>query len=127
MFDTFKSIASSLLGNANADPSQVADHLAANTDSLDRSSLMGLGQQLLQTFGSHEAYSGDEQQAAAEAGTTPDAVASGSPEGVSSLLNYAKGHPQILSAAVAAFEQRNPGVLMQAIQGGNSSNEQEQN
>jgi hypothetical protein len=130
-FDNLAKAASQLLGDANPqdvaqaasdhtaslDPSELAGHLQQSLGTMDQSSLTGLGQQLLQTFTNHGAYSGDGAQAAEAAGTSADAVASGSPEGISALIDYAKSNPQILQTAVSAFMQRNPQALEQLAPG----------
>jgi hypothetical protein len=99
------------------DPSELAGHLQQSLGTMDKSSLMALGQQMLQTFTSHSAYQGDGAQAAQEAGTSQEAVASGSPDAVSSIVAYAKNNPQVLQAAATAFMQRNPQALQQLAPG----------
>jgi hypothetical protein len=102
---------------AQMDPQELAGHLKDSVGSMDPSTLTALGQHLLETFTSHQAYSGDGAQAAAEAGTSAEAVASGSPAAISSLVEYAKGHPEVLQTAASAFMQRNPGALTQLAPG----------
>jgi hypothetical protein len=130
-FDSLKSMAGGLLGNAtpedasqavsahvgSMEPSELAGHLTQSVSNLDPSSLQGLGQQLLATFTNHPAYSGDGAQAAQEAGTTEEAVASGSPSAISSIIAYAKSNPQVLQAATSAFMERNPAALEQMAPG----------
>jgi hypothetical protein len=130
-FDSLKSMAGGLLGNAtpqdaaqavsehvgSMDPSELAGHLSQSIPNLDTSSLQGLGQQMLSTFTNHPAYQGDAAQAAAAAGTTTEAVASGSPSAISSLIDYAKNNPQVLQAATSAFMERNPAALQQLAPG----------
>lgn len=99
------------------DPNELAGHLTQSVGSMDQTSLMALGQQLLHTFTNHDAYSGDGAQAAREAGTTQEAVAGGSPDAVASLIAYAKSNPQVLQAAANAFMQKNPGALTQLAPG----------
>jgi hypothetical protein len=44
-------------------------------------------------------------------------VASGSPQGVAALIDYAKSNPQVLQQAASAFMQRNPAALQQLAPG----------
>jgi hypothetical protein len=99
------------------DPQQLAGHLQDSLGSMDAEKVTALGQQLLQTFTSHQAYQGDGAQAAQAAGTTAEAVTSGAPAAVSSLIAYAQAHPEILQAATTAFMQRNPSALQQLAPG----------
>ncbi|HMD03527.1 MAG TPA: hypothetical protein VKG44_11240 [Candidatus Baltobacteraceae bacterium] len=94
---------------------QLVQHVCSGN--MDQSTLTGLGQQLLTTFTSHSAYQGDGAQAAAEAGTTQEAVAQGSPNAIASLVQYAQSNPQVLSAAMTAFSERNPQALAQFAPG----------
>ncbi len=102
---------------AEADPNQLGDHLSQSTQTMDGSSLMALGQQLLQHFTNNGGYSGDGDSAAAAAGTTPDAVASGDPNAVSALIDYAKQNPDVLKNAASSFMQGNPGAIAQMAPG----------
>ncbi len=101
---------------AGMDPNELAGHLQQSLGSMDTSSLASLGQSLLSAFTSHPpAPNGD--QAAADAGTTEEAVAGGSPNAISSLIDYGKSHPEVLQAASAAFMQHNPQALEQMAPG----------
>jgi hypothetical protein len=98
---------------ASLDPSDLADHLQQSVGTMDQSSLMALGQHLLQEFGNHPSFDGDGAAAASAAGTSQDEVASGSPSAVSSLIDYARSNPAVLQQAAQAFVQRNPEALKQ--------------
>jgi hypothetical protein len=93
------------------DPNELVDQLKASVGSMNPSSLSSLGQQLLQTFTNHQSYNGDGAQAAQEAGTSEQEVASGRPGAVSAIIDYARSNPQILQAATTAFTERNPQAL----------------
>lgn len=126
-FDNLTRMASSLLGNvspeqatqaasdhvADTDPNELAGHLQSSLGTMDASQVGALGQRLLETFTAHPSYQGDGAQAAAEAGTSEAEVASGSPNAVASLIDYARQHPEVLQAASTAFVQRNPEALQQ--------------
>ncbi|MGH7728576.1 MAG: hypothetical protein ACREM2_07295 [Vulcanimicrobiaceae bacterium] len=120
--DNLKNLAGGLMGGsdpaaaagqqvASMDPAQLAGHLQQSLGSMDSSSLGALGQQLLQTFTNHTAFNGDGAAAATAAGTSSAAVASGDSGAIGQLISYAKGNPQILQAASAAFVQHNPQAL----------------
>jgi hypothetical protein len=130
MFDNLLKIASEALGSnqqqtaqaasdhvAGMDPNDLASHLQQSLGSMDGSSLAGLGQQLLKAFDSHPASPASGGDAAAAAGTDSQAVASGSPDAISSLIAYAQSNPQILQAASSAFMQHNPQALTQLAPG----------
>jgi hypothetical protein len=108
-FDTLKNAASEFIETVNTQQPDArsthekADDVIQNVDTLDESTLLNLGQHLLQTFTRHDSYAGDGEQAAQEAGTSADAVASGSPDAIASLLTFAKNHPQILQSVMGAF------------------------
>jgi hypothetical protein len=108
LFDTLKSAAGELLGSANAheiraDTCELADNILKRIDPQDETALMSLGQQLLETFTGHESYPSDGGQAAKDAGTTAEAVSSGSPNAIAMILEFAKNHPQILQNISASF------------------------
>ncbi|HEY0798571.1 MAG TPA: hypothetical protein VGD50_05445 [Candidatus Baltobacteraceae bacterium] len=113
-FDSVESVAGELLQGAQAQTAAAPDTATAgsgqaatpNVATMDQGSLVALGTQLLATFTSHGAYNSDGAQAAQEAGTSADAVASGSPDAISTLMTYAKAHPQILQSALSAFGAR---------------------
>ncbi len=127
LFDNLSKMAGELLGNVSPqeatqaasdhlsemDPNQLAGHLQSSLGSMDTSQVAALGQRLLETFTAHPSYQGDGAQAAAEAGTSEAEVASGSPNAVASLVDYARNHPEVLQAATSAFVQRNPEALQQ--------------
>jgi hypothetical protein len=97
------------------DPSELAGHLQQSVGTMDQSSLMALGQHLLQQcLGSG---TGDAAQVTQSAGTTPAEVSSGSPNAISSLIEYCKSNPGVLQAATTAFAQRNPQALEQMAPG----------
>lgn len=105
-FDTLKNAAGELLGTMNetaANPSEHADNVVKRIDGLDENALLSLGQQLLETFTRHESYPSDGEQAAADAGTSAEAVASGSPNAIAKLITFAKDHPQILQSISGSF------------------------
>jgi hypothetical protein len=108
LFDTLKNVAGEVLGNmtqhpARTNPDAVADHLAQHAQSLDEITLRSLGRAVLQTFTAHSAYPDDGAQAAQEAGTTAEAVASGEPNAVSALLAFAKNHPEVLESIAHSY------------------------
>ena len=96
---------------ANADPSQLADHLTESVGTMNQSSLSNLGQQLLQTYTNHQAYDGDANTATQEAGVSQAAVAAGDPGAVATMIQFAKNNPQVLQAAASAFMQHNPAAI----------------
>ncbi len=102
---------------AESDPNELGDHLAQSTNTMDQSSLMGLGQQLLHHFTNNGGYDGSGADAAEAAGTSEQAVASGDSGAVGSLVGYAKQHPDVLQGAASAFMQRNPGAISQLAPG----------
>jgi hypothetical protein len=128
--DNLTQMAGQLFGGANAqqastaagehvagmDPNELAGHIQQSLGSLDTGNLAALGQQLLASFTAHPPAP-DGPEAAVEAGTTAEAVASGSPNAISSLVDYAKSHPEVLSAASTAFMQHNPQALEQLAPG----------
>jgi hypothetical protein len=108
LFDMLKNAAGDLLGTViahetNANPSELADNIVKRIDSLDETSLINLGQQLLESFTRSDSYPSDGGQAADEAGTTAEAVASGSPNAIARLITFAKNHPQILQSISGSF------------------------
>jgi hypothetical protein len=110
LFDTLKNVAGEFLGATNTanatNPTAFADHIAQNADSLDESTLLHLGQQLLTTFTTHSAYAGDGAQAAEDAGTTAEAVASGEPNAIAAFMTFAKDHPEVLQSLAHAFTKQ---------------------
>ncbi len=126
-FDNLSRMAGDLLGSVSPqqaaqaasdhvsemDPNELAGHLQSSLGNMDSSQVAALGQRLLETFTAHPSYQGDGAQAAAEAGTSEAEVASGSPNAVASLIDYARSHPEVLQAASSAFVQRNPEALQQ--------------
>jgi hypothetical protein len=127
--DGIGKMASGLLGNfqpadvaqaasdhvSQMDPNELAGHLQQSVGTMDQSSLMTLGQHLLQQC--MGGGSGDAAQVTQNAGTTPDAVSSGSPNAISSLIEYCKSNPAVLQAATTALAQRNPEALQQMAPG----------
>jgi len=108
-FDTLKNTAGELLGTMNAhetaaNPSERADNIVQRIDGLDKNALLTIGQQLLEAFTRHESYPSDGGQAAADAGTSAEAVASGSPNAIAQLITFAKDHPQILQSISGSFD-----------------------
>ena len=109
-FDALKNVAGEVLGAmhaqqpaASTDPDATADNLAQRVHSLDETTLINLGEQVLHTFSNHPAYPSDGAQAAEDAGTTAEAVASGEPNAVSALLTFAKNHPEVLESIARSF------------------------
>jgi hypothetical protein len=94
---------------------QLGNVLQTGANQLPEDSRAQLGQQLLQAFTNHVPYTGDGAQAAQAAGTTADAVASGAPSALSSIIDYAKAHPEVLQTAATAFATKNPQVLTQLL------------
>ncbi len=125
MFDALGKMASEYLSNAtpqqaadaasdhvqSADPNETADHLTQSVPNMDASSLMSLGQHLLQTYTQHSDVAGDANTATQAAGVSQDAVAAGDPSAISTMLQFAKNNPQILQTAASAFMQHNPGAI----------------
>jgi hypothetical protein len=99
------------------DPSELAGHLTQSVGSMDASSLVGLGQTLLQTFTNHASFPGDGAAAAQAAGTDAQAVASGAPNAISALINFAKSNPQVLQSAAASFLKNDPNAIGQLAPG----------
>jgi hypothetical protein len=99
------------------DPDELAGHLSQSVGSMDASSLVGLGQTLLQTFSNHPASELDGAAAAQAAGTDAQAVASGTPDAISALIAYAKNNPQVLQSAAGSFLQNNPSAIGQLTPG----------
>lgn len=97
------------------DPSELAGHLQQSVGTMDQSSLMALGQHLLQQCVG--AQGGAASDVAQSAGTTTDAVQSGAPGAISSLIEYCKSNPAVLQAATTALVQRNPEALQQMAPG----------
>jgi hypothetical protein len=98
------------------DPSELAGHLTQSVGSFDASSLTGLGQTLLQSF-TNNAGAQSGADAAQAAGTDAQAVASGAPNAVAALINYAKNNPQVLQGAASSFLQNNPSAIGQLAPG----------
>jgi hypothetical protein len=109
-----KTVSSLFGGGASGD---VAQNLEGHLSSMDPATLGTFGQQLLNTFTSHTGYQGDGAAAAAAAGTSAEAVASGAPGAISSLISYAQQNPQVLQACMTAFQERNPQALAQFAPG----------
>jgi hypothetical protein len=108
LFDTLKNAAGGLLGTVSAqetpaNPNDIADNIVQRIDTLDGTALLNLGQQLLESFTRHDSYPSDGGQAAEDAGTTAEAVASGSPNAIAVLLTFAKNHPQVLQSITGTF------------------------
>ncbi|GAC1543022.1 MAG: hypothetical protein NVS3B16_08750 [Vulcanimicrobiaceae bacterium] len=99
------------------DAGQLGDHLTQSLGTMDRSSLSGLGQQLLQTFTNHAGYAGDANTATQEAGVSQAAVASGDPGAIGMLINMAKNNPGVLQSAAGSFLGNNPGAVGQLAPG----------
>jgi hypothetical protein len=95
---------------SSMDDGQLAGHLQQSVGTMDQSSLVSLGQHLLQTI---ENRGGDAAQAAQQAGTSQEEAASGSPGAISALFDYAKNNQGMLQEAGQAFVQRNPGAIAQ--------------
>jgi hypothetical protein len=104
-------------GAGGADAGAAAQNLTGHLNSMDPATLGTFGQQLLNTFTSHTGYPGDGAQAAAAAGTTPEAVASGAPGAIGSLISYAQQNPQVMQACMTAFQEKNPAALAQFAPG----------
>ncbi len=96
---------------------QLAGHVNTMADNADPDTRAQLGQHLLDAFTNHASFNGTGADAAQAAGTSAEAVASGSPDAISSIVNYAKSNPQILQAAATAFMTRNPSALASLIPG----------
>jgi len=96
---------------ASLDPATLAGHLKASLPTMD------LGQSLLNAFNTHTMSPADAEAASNAAGTTADAVAAGNPNAVSSLIDYAKQHPELLSTASQAFTSGNYAALQQMAPG----------
>lgn len=109
---------SKLLGGANPldmikqlSGDQLHQAMSGSVDKLDDNSRASLGQHVLDAFTNHQGFSGTGADAAQQAGTTEEAVQSGSPGALQSILDYAKGHPEIMQTASTAFMTKNPGIL----------------
>ena len=101
--DMIKQLSGDQLGN-------LLQNGSAQVDDTTRSSL---GQHLLDAFTNHVPFTGTGAEAAAQAGTSAEAVQSGNPGAVGSLIDFAKGHPEVIQAATSAFLERNPALLTQ--------------
>ncbi len=129
--DDFEKLAGNFLGGSspqqaadaasdhvqNMDSGDLAGHLTQSLGNMDQGTLSGLGRQLLQAFNNHSAASGDASAAAQQAGTSEDAVASGDPSAVGSLLQLAQSHQGLLQSAASSFLQKNPGAIGQLAPG----------
>ena len=115
--DNIAKTVSGLFGGGADGDAAAAQNLAGHLSSMDPSTLGTFGQQLLGTFTSHPGYPGDGAQAAAAAGTTPEAVSAGAPAAIGSLIAYAQQNPQVMQAAMTAFQERNPAALAQFAPG----------
>jgi len=93
------------------DGGELGDHLTQSLGNMDKSTLMGLGQQLLSTYTNHPSYTGDANSATQEAGVSQAAVASGDPGAIGMLINLAKNNPGILQSAAGSFLGKNPGAV----------------
>ena len=109
-----KTVSNLFGGGASGDAAQ---NLTQHLGGVDQSTLASFGQQMLSTFTSHDAYPGDGAAAAAAAGTSAEAVASGAPNAISSLITYAQSNPQVMQACMTAFQERNPAALAQFAPG----------
>ena len=123
MFDALGKMASEYLSNAtpqqaadaasdhvqSADPNETADHLTQSVPNMDSSSLMSLGQHLLQTYTQHSDVAGDANAATQAAGVSQDAVAAGDPGAISTMLQFAKNNPQILADGRERVHAAQPG------------------
>ncbi len=96
---------------AGMDAGQLGDHLTQSLGTMDKSSLMGLGQQLLSTFTNHAGYTGDANTATQEAGVSQADVAAGDPGALGMLIAYAKNNPAVLQNAASHFLGNNPNAL----------------
>ena len=96
---------------ANMDSGALGDHLTQSLGTMDKGSLMGLGQQLLSSFTNHPAYSGDANSATQDAGVSQADVASGDPGAIGTLIDYAKNNPGILQNAASHFLGNNPNAI----------------
>lgn len=96
---------------AEMDTNQLGDHLTQSLGNMDRSSLMGLGQQLLQTFTNHAGYDGDANSATQDAGVSQASVAAGDPGAIGTLIAMAKNNPGVLQSAASSFLGNNPSAL----------------
>jgi hypothetical protein len=94
---------------AGMDSGELADHLQQSVGSLGPSSLQALGQHLLSSF--TNSTGGDADAAAQAAGTTSDAIASGSPSAISALIDQVKNNPGALQSAASNFLGSNPGAI----------------
>jgi hypothetical protein len=101
--DQFSKIAGNFLGDPDASPADVVAKVQQQIGDMGDGDRQNLGATLLQTFTEHDAYQGDGDQAASEAGTTSDEVAQGSPSAVSALVGYAQQHPEVLQTVVTRF------------------------
>jgi hypothetical protein len=102
---------------ASLDPATLAGHLKASLPTMDQGNIAALGQSLLNAFNTHTMSPADAEAASNAAGTTADAVAAGNPNAVSSLIDYAKQHPELLSTASQAFTSGNYAALQQMAPG----------
>lgn len=106
---------------------QLGNVLQSGAGQVDDATRASLGQHLLDAFTNHVPYTGTGAEAATAAGTTAEAVQSGEPGALGSIIDYAKGHPEVIQAATSAFLTKNPGVLAQigpAVLGGLFGNRQ---
>jgi hypothetical protein len=92
---------------------QIGNVLQAGAGQADDATRASLGQQLLDAFTNHVPFTGTGADAAVHAGTTEEAVQSGTPDAITAIVNYAKGHPEVIQAATTAFVTKNPEVLKQ--------------
>ncbi len=98
----------------NMDEGQLGDHLTRSLGTMDRSSISGLGQQLLQSYTNR---GGDANTATQDAGVSQDAVSAGDPGAVGMLINMAKNNPGVLQSAASSFLGKNPNALTQLAPG----------
>ncbi len=92
---------------------QLGNLLQNGSAQVDDTTRASLGQHLLDAFTNHVPFTGTGAEAATQAGTSADAVQSGDPGAVGSLIDFAKGHPEVIQAATSAFLERNPALLTQ--------------
>jgi len=114
--DNIAKTVSGLFGGGT-DATAATQNLEGHLSSMDPSTLGTFGQQLLSTFTSHPGYDGDGAKAAAAAGTTPEAVASGAPGAIGAIISYAQQNPQVMQACMTAFQEKNPAALAQFAPG----------
>ena len=98
----------------NLDSGELAGHLTQSVGQMDQQHSAGLAQTILGLLANHGASA---QNLEEQTGTSAEAAASGDPDAVSSLIDYAKNNPGLLQAATSAFVERNPQALAQFAPG----------